>query len=199
MGRVMMIGRNEPLFGELREHSALREHDVQGCDSLIDALHRLHEHPWDVVITAPDISMGESLAVASEMSLLHPCVRIITLWPAATSEDVIAAMRAKVFACFTAPFDVAEVADMVRTALRATHWRHAIEVVSGLPHWLTLRVACHLINADRLTRFMTELENGMPEGQYASPAGSAITSGLRNATAFLRPSAPTSGCLRARC
>ena len=165
MGRVMMIGHNEPLFGRLREHPDLRAHEFQDCESVIDAFHRLHEQPWDVVVTDPDISTGQSLAVASEMSLLHPWVRIIALWPAATGQDIIAAMRAKVFACFTAPFDTAEVADMVRTALRATHWRHAIEVVSGLPHWLTLRVACHLINADRLTRFMSELESGMPEGE----------------------------------
>ncbi len=165
MGRVMMVGHNEPLFVRLSEHHDLRSHELLYSESLVDALNRLHEQPWDVVVSDLDVSTRESIAFASEMAQLHPCIRIITLWPEATGQDVIAAMRAKVFACFTAPFDTAEVADMVRTALRATDWRHAIEVVSGLPHWLTLRVACHLINADRLTRFMSELETGMPEGE----------------------------------
>ncbi|HEY7059233.1 MAG TPA: ATP-binding protein, partial [Vicinamibacterales bacterium] len=33
-----------------------------------------------------------------------------------------------------------------------------IQVVSGLDHWLTLRVSCHLVTADRLTRFMAEMQ-----------------------------------------
>ena len=33
-----------------------------------------------------------------------------------------------------------QIADMVRAVLRPTDWRDGIEGVSGLPHWLTLRV-----------------------------------------------------------
>lgn len=165
MGRVLMIGRSQPLFEELRGRAGLSEDDVQSCASLVDALRRLRQQPWDVVLTGPDASIGDSLAVAGELSLLHPCVRIIALWPAATSQEIIAAMRANVFACFSAPFDSAEIADMVRAALRATEWRDGIEVVSGLPHWLTFRVACHLITADRLIRFMSELQAGVPDGE----------------------------------
>jgi len=91
-------------------------------------------------------------------------VRVVALWPAATDQEIIAAMRANVFACFTQPFDTAEIADIVRTALQAEQWRHAIEVVSGLPHWLTLRVACHLMTVDRLTRFMAELQESSIPG-----------------------------------
>jgi anti-sigma regulatory factor (Ser/Thr protein kinase) len=153
-----MIGPSQALFDDLRSHAILRDHDVQSCASFVDALHRLRQHSWDVLLTDPATTIGDSFAVAEEMALLHPCVRVIALWPAATNQQIIAAMRAKVFACFTEPFDGAEIADMVRTALRAPEWRDGIEVVSGLPHWLTLRVACHLITADRLTRFMSELE-----------------------------------------
>jgi len=47
---------------------------------------------------------------------------------------------------------------MVSTALRADEWQDGIEVVSGLDRWVTLRVSCHLLTADRLVRFMTELQ-----------------------------------------
>jgi anti-sigma regulatory factor (Ser/Thr protein kinase)/CheY-like chemotaxis protein len=158
MGRVLMIGRSDALFDEVRRRSGLDEHDVQSCMRLVDALRYLREHSWDVLVTDPDTTIGDSLAVADEVSLLHPSVRIIALWPAATNQEIIAAMRAHVFACFTEPFDRAEIADMVRSALRASTWRDGIQVISGLPHWLTLRVACHLITVDRLTRFMSELQ-----------------------------------------
>ena len=163
MGRVLMIGRSEPLFDELRQRSELREHEIQSCDGLVEALRSLRQHSWDVILTDPDTTIGDSLAVAREASLLHPSVRVIALWPAATNQEVIAAMRANVFACFSAPFDLAEIADMVRAALRESDWRDGIEVLSGLPHWLTLRVACRVVTADRLIRFMSELQNGMPD------------------------------------
>ena len=51
---------------------------------------------------------------------------------------------------------------MAGTALRADNWRDAIQVVSGFPHWLTLRASCHLLTADRLVRFMTELQSSLP-------------------------------------
>jgi anti-sigma regulatory factor (Ser/Thr protein kinase) len=161
-----MIGRSDALFDEVRRRSELPEEDVQSCAGLVDALRCLRQHSWDVLLTDPDTTIGASLAVAAEVSLLHPSVRIIALWPAATNQEIIAAMRANVFACFTEPFDRAEVADMIRSALRAREWRDGIEVVSGLPHWLTLRVACHLITAERLIRFMSELQQAdVPEGE----------------------------------
>jgi anti-sigma regulatory factor (Ser/Thr protein kinase)/CheY-like chemotaxis protein len=153
-----MVGPSESLFDELRGHAGVREHDVQSCAGLVDALRHLRQQSWDVLLTDPDTTIGDSLAVAAEVSLLHPSLRIIALWTAATNQEIIAAMRANVFACFTEPFDRGEIADMIRAALRAQEWRNGIEVVSGLPHWLTLRVDCHLITADRLIRFMFELQ-----------------------------------------
>lgn len=158
MGRVLMIGTSDALFEQLKTREDLREHEVQTCASLVDGLRRLRQQSWDVLVTDPNTTIGDSLAIASELSLLHPSVRVIALWPAATDHEIIAAMRANVFAGFTEPFDVSEIADMVRAALRAPEWRNGIQVVSGLPHWLTLRVACHLVTADRLIRFMSELQ-----------------------------------------
>ena len=43
--------------------------------------------------------------------------------------------------------------------------RDGIEVESGLPNWLTLRVTCRLLTADRLTRFMSEWRADVPVGE----------------------------------
>jgi anti-sigma regulatory factor (Ser/Thr protein kinase) len=158
MGRVLMIGQSDALFDQLCEHVDLRATEVQRCASFPEALDRLRHQPWDVVVTDPAVSVGDSLAVAEEVSLLHRWIRLITLWPAATKQEIIAALRVHVFACFTEPFDYTEVGDMLRAALRTPEWREGIEIVSGLPHWLTLRVACHVMTADRLTNFMSELQ-----------------------------------------
>lgn len=165
MGRVLMIGRRHALFDEIRAHPSMRGHDLRSFPTLVDALPYVRQDACDVLLTDPETTIGESLAVAQELSPLHPCVRMITLWPGATSGEIIAAMRAHVFACFTEPFSSGEIVDMVRAALLARDWRDGIEVVSGLPHWLTLRVACRLVTADRLTRFMSELQTGMRDDE----------------------------------
>src|SRR4029450_11568149 len=81
----------------------------------------------------------------------------------ATHDAVVDAMRAHVFACFTQPFDYGEIASMTASALRVDGGADDIQVVSGAAHWLTLRVACHLLTADRVVRFMTELQSPTPD------------------------------------
>lgn len=160
-----MIGRSDELFEDLRRRTGLADGEMHCCVDMVDALRQLRQHSWDVLLTDPEITTNASLALAEELSLLHPSVRVIALWPAATNQEIIAAMRARVFACFSAPFDRDEIADMIRTALRATDWRDGIEVISGLPQWLTLRVACHLLTADRVIRFMSEMQKGVPDDE----------------------------------
>jgi anti-sigma regulatory factor (Ser/Thr protein kinase)/CheY-like chemotaxis protein len=158
MGRVLMIDPDDELFEQVRSYPGLRAHEIDSCPTFVSALSRLQQQSWDVLVTDPATTVGDSLAVARSVSLLHPWIRVIALWPAATNQQIIDAMRADVFACFTEPFDAIAIADMVEGALRASDWRDGIEVVSGLPHWLTLRVACHLVTVDRLTRFMSEMQ-----------------------------------------
>ncbi len=122
----------------------------------VEALQCVRTHAVDVVITDGAAAVPESLALATELVALRPSVRVIVLAPDATHEHVVDAIKAHVFACFTPPFDYDEVASMVTTALNAEMWRDGIQVISGLDHWLTLRVSCHLLTADRLVRFITE-------------------------------------------
>jgi DNA-binding response OmpR family regulator len=132
--------------------------DVECCAGDVEAVRRLRDCAADVVVTDASASVEEGLALVSELHLLRPSLRIIVLAPSADHGDVVDAIRANVFACFTPPIDYREVADMVTTALRADEWKNGIQVVSGLDRWVTLRVSCHLLTADRLVRFMTEMQ-----------------------------------------
>ena len=143
--------------------AGLAGHDFVISGGNVEALHRLRELAIDVVITDSSTSVSEDLALATELRCVRPGVKVIMLTPATTHEDVVAALRAQVFACFTPPFDFREIAAMGLSALEAVDWRHGIEVVSGLPYWMTLRVSCDLLTADRVVRFMTEREDALPE------------------------------------
>jgi anti-sigma regulatory factor (Ser/Thr protein kinase) len=68
-----------------------------------------------------------------------------------------------VFACFVAPFDVAAIADMTRCAIDDVQWRDGISIKSGLPDWISLKVSCGLVSAERLVHFMSEYRRDLPE------------------------------------
>jgi anti-sigma regulatory factor (Ser/Thr protein kinase) len=160
--RVLAI-RPEPAFlAALDRVLDGRDCEVDTCTGNIEALHRLRVRAGDVVVSDRTTTVEEDIALAKELRNLRPGARIIVLAPHATHAELVDAMRAHVFACFTPPFDYSEVAAMASNALDVEDWRDGIQVVSGLPHWLTLRVSCHLLTADRLVRFITELQPSTP-------------------------------------
>ena len=143
MGRVLVIAKNGEVTDALRGSPLLRDHEVQTCGGDVEGLRIVRERQVDVVVTDPATSIHEDLAVVHELFHARPGLRIVVLAPAATHADLMAALTAHVFACFTPPFDLNEIADMVQSALAVPFWRDGIEVVSSLPHWVTLRVSCH--------------------------------------------------------
>ncbi len=142
--------------------SGLAGYEVIATRGYVEALRRIRDVAADVVITNPATSVAEDLDFSAELKHVRPGIRLIVLAPATSHDDVVAALRAQVFACFTPPFDYAEIAGMARSALEATNWRHGIDVVSGLPYWMTLRVSCSMLTAERLVNFMTEHEASLP-------------------------------------
>jgi anti-sigma regulatory factor (Ser/Thr protein kinase)/ActR/RegA family two-component response regulator len=162
MGRLLIIGRDAALAGALGASHHLQGHGVETCAGPFEATHLLRRRAFDVVMTDPSTEVADDLALLSELRELRPGIRTIMLAPALSGTDVIKALRQHVYACFTRPIDYEEVADMTRAAIMDVNWRDGIEVTSGLPYWITLRVACRLMTADRLTRFMTEYSASVP-------------------------------------
>ena len=146
------------LTGRLESHGC----DVELCSGNVEAVHWLRTRAADVVVSDPSTTVDEDLALAKELRSLRPAARMIVLAPHATHAELVEAIRAHVFACFTPPFVYDDVAAMVSSALDVDGWQDGIQVVSGLPHWLTLRVSCHLLTAERLVRFITELQPATP-------------------------------------
>jgi anti-sigma regulatory factor (Ser/Thr protein kinase)/DNA-binding NarL/FixJ family response regulator len=165
MGRLLLIGHEPALAGALQASHHLKDHAVETCAGPFEATRLLRRRAFDVVLTDPATEAAEDLALLTELSQVRPGIKTIVLAPALSSADVIKALRQHVYACFTRPIDYEEVADMSRAAIEDGNWRDGIEVTSGLPHWITLRVSCRLITADRLTRFMTEYSASIPSSE----------------------------------
>src|SRR5262245_47963729 len=158
--RVLIIAGDEPhakqVVGSLRGAKVLAGADFETCAGGVEAVQRLRQRAVDIVLTDPATPFREDLALLVELAATRPGLKTILLAPTVAPAEIIEAMRAKVFACFSAPFDWREIADMIAAAFAAEDWRDAIQVVSGKPNWITLRVSCHLLTAERLVQFMRE-------------------------------------------
>jgi len=128
-----------------------------------DALQRLRMRSFGVVITCPDSTVEEDLALLEEIRAIRPGVKSIVLARSSTPDEVIAALRARVFACFTPPFDTDEIANIARSAASDSQWRDDIQVLSAKPGWVSVRANCRLITAERLLTFAKELSAQLPE------------------------------------
>ena len=161
MQRILIIGE-DPAVG-VSISPQLQACSIEIADGDAEALQRLRQRAFELVLTDPKSSVQEDLALVNEIENIRPGVKTIILAPAATPEDVIAALRARVFACFSSPFDVNEVAAMMAKALEASNWRSGIEVLSAESNWIALRVNCQLLTANRLLRFMIELRSDLED------------------------------------
>ena len=162
MSRVLVIGQNNHVSGEIGEALTSAALPMEYAAGHVDALHRLRMRSFGVVITSPDSIFDEDLALLEEMRAIRPGVKCIVLAQESTPEKVIAALRARVFACFTPPFDADEIVNLARTAASDSEWREDIQVLSARPGWVSVRVNCRLITAERLLTFAKELSSRLP-------------------------------------
>jgi anti-sigma regulatory factor (Ser/Thr protein kinase) len=163
MSRVLVIGSDAQVSREIGSALSAPESPMEYSAGHADALQRLRVRSFGVVITNPDSSVEEDLALLEEMRTIRPGVKCIVLARHSTPDEVIAALRARVFACFTPPFDAGEVAHLARQAASDSQWRDDIQVLSARPGWVSVRVNCRLLTAERLITFARELSAQLPE------------------------------------
>jgi anti-sigma regulatory factor (Ser/Thr protein kinase)/ActR/RegA family two-component response regulator len=162
MSRVLLIGHHE-VSREIGAALSAADIPVEHSAGQADALRRLRMRAFGVVVTSPDSTVDEDLALLEEMRAIRPGVKCVVLARHSTPEKVIAALRARVFACFTLPFDTNEIANLARRAASESQWRDDIQVLSARPGWVSVRVNCRLITAERLLTFAKELNAQLPE------------------------------------
>ena len=161
MKRVLVIeeaGATAPL-----PQSLTRDYEIELARGSMAALRQLRQRAYDVLVTSSRTHVDEDLALFEESRQLRPGLKAILLAPSVTPPDVIAALRARVFACLVPPFDSGEIGDLIRAAAESGSGSDGIQVLSARAEWIALRVTCNLVTADRLTSFMNALRADMEE------------------------------------
>ncbi|MGC2617907.1 MAG: ATP-binding protein [Acidobacteriaceae bacterium] len=163
MSRVLIVDSQTPVSREISELLTGDGLPFEVAAGDIDALHRLRSRAFGVIITSADGVIDEALALLQEMRLIRPNLKCIVLAPHSTPNEIIAALRARVFGCFTPPFDAYEIFCVARSAATSDESNEDIEVISARPGWIAVRVNCRLATADRLMSFAREFAAQLPE------------------------------------
>jgi anti-sigma regulatory factor (Ser/Thr protein kinase) len=159
MKRILVLDNDSTWVSQ----SAVLPYEIETACGSLDALRRLRQRAFDVMVTSGRTHIDEDLALFQESRHVRPGLKAIFLAPSATTPDVIAALRAHVFGCLVAPFTVTEVADLIRAAAEAVDWHDGIEVLAARAEWISLRVTCSLMTAERLTGFMSAMRGDVSE------------------------------------
>jgi anti-sigma regulatory factor (Ser/Thr protein kinase) len=162
MSRILIIG-NAPVSREIGDALSAADFPMEYSAGYADTLQRLRMRAFGVVITSPESAVEEDLALLEEIRHIRPGVKCILLARHSTPDEVIAALRARVFACFTPPFDPRDIANLARGAASDSEWRDDIIVLTARPGWVSVRVNCRLITAERLLTFAKELSAQLPD------------------------------------
>jgi anti-sigma regulatory factor (Ser/Thr protein kinase)/ActR/RegA family two-component response regulator len=163
MSRVLVIGSHTQVSREIGDALSAADLPMEYSAGHADALQRLRMRSFGVVITDPDCAVDEDLALLEEMRDIRPGVKCIILTQHSTPDEVIAALRARVFACFTPPFDADEIARLAGGAASDNQWRDDIQVLSARAGWVSVRINCRILTAERLLTFAKELSAQLPE------------------------------------
>src|SRR6516164_7051454 len=142
MSRVLVIGSENEVSQAIADALSAADFPMEYSVGHADALQRLRSRSFGIVVTSPASTVEEDLALLEEMRAVRPGVKCIVLARHSTPEEVIAALRARVFACFTPPFDAAEITNLARKAASDSQWRDDIQVLSAKPGWVSFRASC---------------------------------------------------------
>ena len=163
MSRVLIIGNHTQVSRDIGDALSAADLPMEYSVGHADALQRLRMRSFGVVITSPDSTLDEDMALLEEIRAIRPGIKCIFLADHSTPADVIAALRARVFACFTPPFESHDIVNLARSAASDSQWREDIQVLSARPGWVSLRLNCRLVTAERLLTFANELNSQLPE------------------------------------
>ena len=163
MSSVLIIGKPSETLNSIAQALTNNGCRCEQVDGDAGAIRRLRRQSFDVYITDPETTIEEDLALIEELREVRPGVKAILLAPSTTPEEVIAALRARVFVCISAPFDAEQIAELACKAAADSDWRTDIEVLSAQPDWVSLRANCRLLTAERVVTFFHEFHSEVPD------------------------------------
>lgn len=114
--RILFVDDEEELVSAVVERLEIRGLEASGAANGADALHKLDQQRFDVVVV--DVRMPEmsGLVVLQRVRQLHPTIKVILLTGHGSTQDAEEGLRLGAFAYLQKPVDIEHLVDLIRKA-----------------------------------------------------------------------------------
>jgi CheY-like chemotaxis protein/anti-sigma regulatory factor (Ser/Thr protein kinase) len=160
--RILIVDDDPDVHRQLAAALGAPDRRIDSAYDGIEGLARIEAAPYDLLLTDVKLSGLDGLALLSRARQLRPAMRVVVITDSCTAGDIVRSIQEQAFTCFSKPFAVGTVVDMVTSALRPASHEDDIEVLSARPEWLGLRLRCKIETADRIVQFLRELPTDLP-------------------------------------
>lgn len=99
-----------------------------------------------------------------------PGAKMFLIVDEATPTDATALLKSGIYRLLRLPLSDAAIADWISRAAKDTFISDYIEVLSGRPHWISIRLNCRMETADRVLQFVHEVYADLPEQEQLAMA-----------------------------
>src|SRR5437868_218372 len=127
MGRILIADDHDALRRGLARALTSAGHEVEEAPNGNQAIERLHEGHFDVVLS--DLKMGGSdgLDVLRTTKTLHPSCAVVLMTAFGSVNTAVEAMKAGAFDYVQKPFEIEEMEVKVQKALELRRMQHEID------------------------------------------------------------------------
>jgi DNA-binding NtrC family response regulator len=127
MGRILIADDHDSLRRGLAQALAEAGHDIEEAPNGNNAIEKLHESVFDVVVS--DLKMGGStgLDVLKTAKTLHPTCAVILMTAFGSVSTAVEAMKAGAFDYVQKPFEIEEMEVKIEKALDMRRMQHQID------------------------------------------------------------------------
>jgi CheY-like chemotaxis protein/anti-sigma regulatory factor (Ser/Thr protein kinase) len=177
---ILIVDDDPDIHRLLAAGLAGENYSIEDTYDGLQALSLLEKKPFDLVIT--DIRMPglDGLELSRRIRTLYPAIKVLVMTAESTPATIISALRDRALGYFSKPFSLDAVAEMVERVLSTPAAHSDIEVLSAVPHWISLQLRCKLEVADRLIGFLREIGTDLSPEEREN-VGAAFRELLMNA------------------
>lgn len=159
---VLLAEDNKPsreIYTAVLERAGYRVIDVADGQAALDVL---QSQSVDVLVTDVFMPGMNGIELLERARKLKPDLRAIVITGQKTSETIIGALRNQACEFLSKPFHMDELLEAVRSVI-SRHLALEIEVISGRPDWIELRVPCDLNAVEPIQRCLGHLHEHIPK------------------------------------
>lgn len=162
---ILVVGDDPTIQQLLTSLQSATELDIDNARDEVECLMRVRASAYDLVITDPKTSGADDVELLKQIRAVRPETKVLVLTEETAPEDIVKLIREHAFSHFCKPLNSAAITEMIAKALDIAAWDDGIEVISARPNWLTLRLRCQMLTADRLLQFMREMRTDLPAAE----------------------------------